>query len=443
MKQTHKLIGLTGLLLLMLLAACSQGPPPPTPEPNDAAETDVAAESDEEAAPAPTPRPSLTILADGEIKLSNPTLPLAFETSGKLLNLDVAVGDVVEAGQVIATLEDKALQEAVTSAELRLQQSENSLVQAQSELERLLTWEPDESALIVAEANIASAEANLQGARTQAAAAGNSLTSAQINVDQARRELANAQENYDNAFSPGREWEVQYDKPVCEVIGGLEQCYAITYAERIKNDREGATLRLQGAEEQVRIAEANLALERARLSDSTTAGAESSLVSAEQELARAMKPPTEAEVAAADLNVTQAELVLEQDRFTLQQAQDALQQAQLIAPWTGTILAVDVTPGAMIGAGNPVLTLADTDQLEFHTINLSERDLAQIEIGQNATITLKSFPSELFSGQVARIGLQANGVVGDAAVFPVIITLDPAEQDIRAGMTGRVEIERE
>jgi hypothetical protein len=74
---------------------------------------------------------------------------------------------------------------------------------------------------------------------------------------------------------------------------------------------------------------------------------------------------------------------------------------------------------------------------------LSERDLAEVLAGQTAVITLKTFPNDLINGTVVRIGLQAEGVVGDSATFPVMIGLDTAVLDIRPGMTGRVEIVRE
>jgi hypothetical protein len=38
------------------------------------------------------------------------------------------------------------------------------------------------------------------------------------------------------------------------------------------------------------------------------------------------------------------------------------------------------------------------------------------------------------------VGVQAEGTVGDAATFPVIIALSASDLDIRPGMTGSVEL---
>jgi multidrug resistance efflux pump len=107
------------------------------------------------------------------------------------------------------------------------------------------------------------------------------------------------------------------------------------------------------------------------------------------------------------------------------------------------VLSVDVSVGTTIGAGSPIVTLLNTAELEFHTTNLSERDLAQVVPGQTAIITLKTYPNDLIEGTVLRIGLQAEGTVGDSAVFPVMIGLEATDLEVRPGMTGRVEIVRE
>jgi multidrug resistance efflux pump len=88
----------------------------------------------------------------------------------------------------------------------------------------------------------------------------------------------------------------------------------------------------------------------------------------------------------------------------------------------------------------PIVTLLDVQQLELQTTNLSERDLSQIQPGQKVLVTLKTFPDDPFEAVVTRLGPLAEGEVGDAAAFPVIIDLKGIDLDIRPGMTGRVEI---
>ncbi len=410
-----------GLILTLLLAACGG-------QPGETAATAVPDESTSETNAEPTAtRPSqsgVTILADGSVVAVKPVLAISFTASGRLLDLAVQPGDTVAAGDLIATLDDEALLDAVTNAEFQVAQSQLNLTQAQAELDRLLEWEPDETAVTLAEANLAAAQAQLENAQASDAVAGNSVTQANVSVAQAERQLADAQEAYNTAYDPGREWE-------------LGDPFRKQFLE---NEREAAVRNLQFAEENLRVARANYSLAAAGINNDSALNAEASVINAQQALENAQKPPTTEQVEAAQLSVSQAELSLQQSQLSLEQAQEAVADAQLLAPTAGTVLSVDVAEGAMVGAGSPIITLLDTTQLEFHTSNLSERDLARVAPGQTVQVTLKAYPNDVIEGTVVRIGTQATGMVGDAAVFPVIISIGSDELDIRPGMTGRAEI---
>ncbi len=103
-------------------------------------------------------------------------------------------------------------------------------------------------------------------------------------------------------------------------------------------------------------------------------------------------------------------------------------------------MSIEVAPGARVGSGSAIVTLLDTTQLEFHTTNLSERDLGKIFPGQTAVVTLKAYPDDPIDAEVIRIGWQVGEFVGDAVTFPVILGLRTTDLHIRPGMTGRVEI---
>ncbi len=419
--KAKSLFAIFGLILTLLLAACGG-------RPGEATATAVPDQPTSETNVEPTAtRPSqsgVTILADGSVVAVKPVLAVSFTASGRLLSLAVQPGDVVAAGELIATLDDEALRDAVTNAEFQVAQSELNLTQAQAELDRLLTWEADETAVALAQANLTAAQAQLENATASDAVAGNSVTQANVSVAQAERQLADAQEAYNTAFDPGREWE-------------LGDPFRKQFLE---NEREAATRNLQFAEENLRVARANYSLAAAGINNDSALSAQASVINAQQALENAQKPPTVEQIEAAQLSVQQAELSLQQSQLGLEQAQEAVADAQLLAPTAGTILSVEVAEGAMIGAGSPIITMLDTTQLEFHTNNLSERDLARVAPGQTVQVTLKAYPNNVIEGTVVRIGTQATGMVGDAAVFPVIISISSDELDIRPGMTGRAEI---
>ncbi len=381
-------------------------------------EKEAAAKKEAEASDA-VPPPPVTILADGVIQAVQPVLPVAFEASGKLLSVNVQVGDEIASDTLIATLDDSDLRDAVTQAQLQVEQAENNLEQAQQALTDFETNLPlrqaeAQQALAAAQENVEFAAAQLQGLDATISEA--AITSAQARVTLAAKELEQAETNY----APYRN---KPDDNVQKAQLGAAWAQAqqnYDAAVRHLNNLTGTATNLSRAQK-----EANLAV------------AQEQLAKAQADLDELMAGNLDGSV---QLNIDQAEISLQQSQLNLTQAEAALEKSQLHSPWDGTVVSVEAVPGAPVGAGTPIITLLDTTQLEFHTTNLSERDLGQIFEGQNALITLKAFPNEPLVATVVRIGWQAGAPVGDAATFPVALVLTETNLTIRPGMTGRVEI---
>ena len=85
-----------------------------------------------------------------------------------------------------------------------------------------------------------------------------------------------------------------------------------------------------------------------------------------------------------------------------------------------------------------MVTLADLDALQIETIDLSERDVAFIAVGQPASVLIE--PLEVTqSGRVVRISPQASTIGGDV-VYTVWIDLDAQPAGLRWGMSAEVTI---
>ena len=427
------------LISLLLLAGCGElGTGSKSAEEQA---TKIPEESEAEPTRQPTAAPAgTTILAEGQLVTVNPELPLGFTTNGRLLELHVQSGDHVTAGDLIAALDDKALQETLVDAELGVRQAENSLAQAQLSLDQLLNWEPDQTAVAQAEAGLAAAETGLENAQSQDSVAYSSITAARVRLEQAERGLENAKKEYDTAFDPGREWELYIDDPSCRTGEQHPLCTGEPYSDRIKREQAWVPVALRSAEDELEVAQASYSLAIAGLNSNSAVSAEASIANARQALSQALTGPKAQEIAAARLQVEQAELSLEQAQFNSEKAGAALDETHLLAPWAGTILSVDSSLGSIVGAGTAVVTLLDTSRLQFQTNNLSERDLAQIAPAQPVIVTLKAYPNDPLPGQVKRIAPLAQGIIGDAATFTVIIQIEPTNLDLLPGMTGRVEI---
>ena len=112
------------------------------------------------------------------------------------------------------------------------------------------------------------------------------------------------------------------------------------------------------------------------------------------------------------------------------QSQNALEYTNLNSNANGVISAINVEVGQVISAGQPVLTLVQTAELEVE-INIPENKLSEIEIGKICEISFWA-NSETVSGSVREISPMADAM---SKTYRVRISI-PNSDKIQLGMTA-------
>jgi HlyD family secretion protein len=379
-------------------------------------------------------RGDLVISASGSGELmSADDANLAFASGGVLAELTVEVGDRVEAGSVLARLDTTDAQRSVTNAEIKLAQAEATLASqqdavvakrtvdladiqvaqaelnlasAQLKLDDLLNWTPDESAVAIAQANLTAAQASYDAAVNQPVF--DQTTSARINLEQAQSSLADAQENYNTAWDPARDWEL-YDK---------------FRGDRLESERESATRSLERAYQDLELAQSNYNVAMSGIDDTSKLSAWTQVLNAQASLEDAQAGPSESEVeearlavqqselslaqarinleeAGAGVDTTQAELSVDQARLDLAAAQSTLEDLELVAPINGVVTTVDAEAGQSVGT-TPIITLSSLDQALVE-LYLDETDLDKIAVGNEVEVVFDALPDNTYSGHVVRV----------------------------------------
>ena len=340
----------------------------------------------------------VTVNANGSLSPAG-EVTLAFAGGGRVVEVLVEEGDVVQAGDVLARLDDTSAQEAIVDAEFQVRQAEISLALDQVEADAG-----------IAKADLESAKLDLERAIAQTTTTGDQLTSSQVRLKQANESLAEAQEDYDNAWDPARDWEadVPWLKP------------------RLDNDREMTEKNLAAAQDELRLSRANYNLAVADISDAPVRDAEIKVINAD--IALENEP----------LQLQQLGVSLEQAQVKLDSARRALDDLTLIAPTDGTVTSLDIQAGEMVGANQAAVVLSDLARLVVE-INLDETDVALVQVGQASIVTLDAFPGVEIAGEVSTIAPTAQTQSG-VVLYPVRVTLEGTELPIRSGMTAGVDI---
>ena len=138
-----------------------------------------------------------------------------------------------------------------------------------------------------------------------------------------------------------------------------------------------------------------------------------------------------------------ASLQRSQTQVTLQMQR--LKDSRVTAAAEGTILTRPVAKGQVVqagsggvSAGTVIATMADLSKIRARTL-VSETEIGQVRIGQNAVVLVDAFPDRAFNGTVEKVEPSAV-VQQNVTMFPVLISLDNADGLLRPGMNGEVSV---
>ena len=192
------------------------------------------------------------------------------------------------------------------------------------------------------------------------------------------------------------------------------------------------------------------------------AAAQEDLKNAQAALAAAQAAPTsEAVGATASTDVTSDASAVSSAQRNLASAQATLDQANakaaertVKAPSSGSIVELNakvgatVTGGMVMGEGDTsggkqCMQIADLSKMKV-TVQVGEKDIAKIAVGQSANVTYPAFPDIVSQGTVTAIASVANSDAanggGGSVTLNVDILIEAPDSRLKPGMTAEVSV---
>jgi HlyD family secretion protein len=339
-----------------------------------------------------------------------------FDENGTLIELLVAVGDVVDEGQVLARLQTDHTAESIA---LEIANAELNLLQAQKTLDDLVN------------ANI-----SLQLAQAQLAVLEAQTALEDAQDDRARMEYPRCSESTLDDYES--EYYALLDR-YNELLSNLQD--VIATRDATDPIRLAMEAQLEALEEQVQAALINVnwcsnpySDEEKAEGDARVSLAQAELFAAQAEVESWMNYPDPLDVAVAEAKVTSAEAALAD-------AQETQLIVDLVAPIGGTVLNINGTVGEDVGT-SAIITIADLAQPMLQ-VYLDETDFDKAIVGYVAEVTFDAYPDDLFTGQVVQVDPSLSNSLG-ASLVVLLVQLDPLELDqpqrLPLGMSATVDI---
>ncbi|MEN8171601.1 MAG: efflux RND transporter periplasmic adaptor subunit [Chloroflexota bacterium] len=389
---------------------------------------------------------------------SNQSAVLTWETSGEIETVVPALGQYAAAGDVLASLvqsslppysimaqaelisAEKALDELLESNTQRAEALkavedaadalEDALDPSQVQAEAQLALAEKSQALEVAQRNYdiltkPASEAAINQVYANKVLAEEALVDLEAKIEQFERKVRSA---------PARFLRDMYQK----VLDGLNlqrHGQLARYTDMVEkyaaltsppDALDLITIKAALASAQAQYSDAQRAWERVEngISAADMAVLEAVLADAQREWERIKDGPTEEDIGAAEARVTAAQAQLE--------------KIALKAPFDGVITQINAQPGDQVEMGKFAFRIDNLSTLLVR-LEVSEMAISQVEVGQDALVTLDAVFAQEYRGQVidiSPVGTEVQGVVS----FKVTVAIADADQAVRPGMTADVKI---
>lgn len=291
---------------------------------------------------------------------------VAAKLSGRILEVKVREGDAVNAGDVIAVLDDEQIRAREDQARAAVADAEAKSEAASAQI-AVLQEQLRQSELLTAQARV-DAQGRVHQAENEVNAAEAELAKQQA----AYRIAAFDREAYTRLAASGAVPERKGQEAISTAD---QQTAAVAAAKRRVESARGALL----------IAKASRTNPGIRASQ---AGANRKQIAQQQK-----------EVASANAKLQQA-------RAQLSEAQANRNDLSITAPFSGTVATRTAEPGEVIAAGTAIITLLDLNKVYLRGF-VPEGEIGKIKLDQPARVYLDSKPNEPLDAVVSRIDPEA------------------------------------
>jgi HlyD family secretion protein len=373
----------------------------------------------------------LTVSANGSGTLvAQADASFGFDTSGQVTGMYVKVGDQVEAGQVLAQLDDTLAKMNYDEAQRNLQElySAASIAAIQEEIATAQDTEATarEWLAYLISPDVAEAEANLAIARQE-------LTAAQASAKTSPSDVA-------NQLVKEKEQAVTYLNET------LTQ--AMTYYNNVYLPEEFGVYENAGTRRHPKQVLATTTDPiTGELIPDINAPSMDDLTTARNNIAQAEETISKGQAYLDILNsgvipdgaVGEKITTLYEAQLALENAKSALDDTQLIAPISGTVTSLDLSVGEQAGTDS-IITISQLSQPYTLDAYLDGTDWSMAQVGNKVDITFKLLPDKIYPGTVTLVYPELVSSF-ETSVVHLTIQLDRSlSQDLPAGTGATVEV---
>jgi HlyD family secretion protein len=360
----------------------------------------IGTQSTPQSTPIPTVEGSASVISQGNL-VPKQSMYLSFPIGGHVSEVMVTQGDQVSAGQVLASMGDREQYQAnVTAAQLEVDNAQKAL----DDLNK-------NANIVASNAWLSLLDAKEQLIQAENAWAAVDTDAYQQKVDDANVKVSDTKTTLDDAQTEADKYtNLDVNNPTRVAAEDSVKTAQTNYDDAV-HARDQLVIERDRAQASLELAQAMQTNAQADY-DATRQGAD----------------PEQLKLAQMNLDTAQAHLTT---------AQSALDNMDLKAPFSGTVVEVNVDPGQLVGSSTWAVLLADYSEWYVETSDLTEQEVVKISQGQTASIAPDALPDLKATGTVTEIADMFSVQAGDI-LYKVRLLVDQPDPRFRWGMTVEV-----
>ncbi|MEM1322814.1 MAG: efflux RND transporter periplasmic adaptor subunit [Bacteroidota bacterium] len=263
------------------------------------------------------------------------------------------------------------------------------------------------------------------------------------NLRQVETQLAEAIEYQPSVFASGK-LAAREEIRLSFKTGGIIRRLYVREGQKVKKGQLLAELKLDEINAQVQQAElgnkqaeiairnAELALQKAERDYENTQGLYQDSVATFEQLDNAR---IQLDNARNQLEAAQTGLDFNKKNTAI--ADFNLTYSKITAPAAGTVLRKMAEANELVGPGSPIFLLGTKNQELVIRVNITDKDIIHLRMGDKADIEFDAYPNHQFKGEIREMASIADAYTG---TYEVEISVDSEGKKLLPGFIGKVNI---
>ena len=327
---------------------------------------------------------------------------LSAKVSGRIVQLRVDEGNLVQANQVLVEIDPKDYLAAQAQAQANLEMARHDLSRAITQLS--LTKDRVVQGINTAEASLREAAENLKYAQDDAALqtdkVNKDIDRARANLQAAKAKILEAKATLENAK---KEFERNHELFRQNYVAENARDLAETSWQVAESKYQVAQENERDAISQLEMAEANqrsitLKKQSIRVSEQVLERAKINLVLAQEE---------KKQISLQEKNIDLLSAKVQEAEAALDLANLHVQETKILSPISGVISKRLADQGQVVQVGQPLLIVNDPTE-KWVVANVEETKVRRVHQGARVKVEVDAFPGKDFDGQVEFIGSAAS-----------------------------------